>query len=88
MMHSSSDVNIAISNTLKTMGTYLNGERAYIFELNKNNTLDNTYEWCAEGVKKVQGSLQNISIVDFKRWIDKFKYDLPIIIEDLEGIKI
>ncbi|WP_462351084.1 sensor domain-containing diguanylate cyclase [Fusobacterium varium] len=87
MMHSSSDVNIAISNTLKTMGTYLNGERAYIFELNKNNTLDNTYEWCAEGVKKVQGSLQNISIVDFKRWIDKFKYDLPIIIEDLEGIK-
>ena len=36
MMHSSSDVNIAISNTLKTMGTYLNGERAYIFELNKN----------------------------------------------------
>lgn len=87
MMHSSSDVNVAINNTLKTMGSYLNGERVYIFELNKNNTLDNTYEWCAEGIKEVQNSLQNISIVDFKRWIDKFKYDLPIVIEELEDIK-
>lgn len=87
MMHSSPDVNIAINNTLKTMGSYLNGDRAYIFELNKNNTLDNTYEWCAEGIKEVKNLLQNISIVDFKRWIDKFKSELPIVIEELEDIK-
>ncbi|BBA51232.1 diguanylate cyclase [Fusobacterium varium] len=87
MMHSSSDISTAINNTLETMGNYLNGERAYIFELNKNNTLDNTYEWCAEGIMEAKNSLQNISLVDFKRWIDKFIYDLPIVIENLEDIK-
>ena len=47
----------------------------------------NAYEWCVKGRIEAKDSLQNISLVDFKRWIDKFMYDLPIIIENLEDIK-
>ena len=88
MMHSSSNINTAINNTLETMGSYLNGERAYIFELNKNNTFDNTYEWCAEGIKAVKNSLQNIPFNIFQRWIEKAKFNSSIIIENLEDIKL
>ena len=87
MMHSSSNVNIAIHNTLETMGNYLNGERVYIFELNKNNTFDNTYEWCAKGIKAVKNSLQNIPFNIFQRWVKKAKSNSSIIIENLEDIK-
>lgn len=87
MMHSSENVDISIFNTLKVMGEYLKGERTYIFELTDNNTLNNTYEWCADGVEEEKDTLQNVPIEDLSRWIKLFNKGSHIIIENLEDIK-
>lgn len=87
MMHSSVDIDISIVNTLKVMGEYLNSGRTYIFELTDNNTLNNTYEWCADEVKAEKELLQGVPIEDLTRWINTFNRGSNIIIENLEDIK-
>lgn len=87
IMHSSVDIDISIVNTLKVMGKYLNSGRTYIFELTDNNTLNNTYEWCADGVEAEKEMLQDVPIEDLTRWISVFNRGSNIIIEDLEEIK-
>lgn len=69
MMHSSFDIDVSITNTLEVMGEYLNGQRTYIFELAGDNTLNNTYEWCAEGVEREKEFLQEVPFEELKRWI-------------------
>lgn len=87
MMHSSVDIDISIVNTLKVMGEYLNSARTYIFELTDNNTLNNTYEWCADEVEAEKELLQGVPIEDLTRWISVFNRGSNIIIENLEDIK-
>lgn len=89
MMHSSVNIDVSITNTLEVMGEYLNGQRTYIFELAGDTILNNTYEWCAEGVEAKKETLQDLSIeyVIRWKWISIFNKGLPIIIENLEDIK-
>lgn len=87
MMHSSVDIDVSIFNTLKVMGEHLNSERTYIFELTDNNTLNNTYEWCTEGVEEEKEMLQDVPVEELKRWIEIFDKGLPIIIENVEELK-
>lgn len=87
MMHSSVDIDVSITNTLKVIGEYLKSERTYIFELTKRNTLNNTYEWCADGITEAKDSLQEVPIEEINRWIESFKQGLPVIIKNLEDIK-
>jgi len=87
MMHSSADIDVSIFNTLKVMGKYLNGERTYIFELSDNNTLNNTYEWCAEGVEAEKEMLQDVPVEDLARWISVFNRGSNIIIENVDELK-
>ena len=37
-------------------------DRAYIFEFSRSDQLNNTYEWCAPGVRPVIDMLQDVSI--------------------------
>lgn len=87
MMHSSFDIDVSITNTLEVMGEYLNGQRTYIFELAGDNTLNNTYEWCAEGVEREKEFLQEVPFEELKRWIEIFNQGLPVIMENIEDIK-
>lgn len=64
-----------IHDVLKTLGTYTDTDRVYIFEDNETRTLtSNTYEWCAEGVLPQKDDLQNFPydiIPSFKRMLDE-----------------
>lgn len=86
MMYSSVDTDVAINNTLEIMGKYLGGERTYIFHV-RGKVMDNTYEWCAEGVTREKDSLQNVPVMTIQRWIPFFYKDECVIIEDIEDIK-
>ncbi|MCM1496176.1 MAG: diguanylate cyclase [Bacteroides sp.] len=86
MMYSSVETDIAINNTLEILGKYLGGERTYIFHVH-GKSMDNTYEWCAEGVSREIDSLQNVPITIIERWIPFFNENECVIIEDVEKIK-
>lgn len=56
---------------LEELGAYYDGDRAYIFELDKERThASNTFEWCAEGISAELDNLQNICSASSTRcWI-------------------
>lgn len=68
------DINVALNCFLETIGRYYKSDRAYIFEFDlKRHTMDNTFEWCAEGIKTEKDRLQKISIEVIESWIKKFR---------------
>ncbi len=55
------DLKQAIDKLLEILCRYHNGNRGYIFECSADDAfLNNTYEWCAEGVSAEIDNLQNI----------------------------
>ena len=59
---------------LKEIGEFSGASRAYIFEFNSDGaSMDNTYEWCGDGVSAEKDNLQNIAIGTFPWWMDKIR---------------
>ncbi len=55
-----SDLNNAINSALADIGRLSGASRAYLFQFRKNgDILDNTYEWCNDGVTPEIQNLQN-----------------------------
>lgn len=77
----------SINIILEHIGKALNGERTYIFEKNKNGGDDNTYEWCAPGIKPEKENLQNVPPEVCANWYRRFEEGKSVIIDDLEDIK-
>lgn len=72
---------------LRHIGEALKSERVYVFEENKKDILDNTYEWCAEGVKPQRDNLQNVPKEDLEMWYQFFRKNENAVIKDLEVLK-
>lgn len=86
MMYSSVETDVAINNTLEILGKHLCAERTYIFRVHRN-LMDNTYEWCAEGISQEIESLQNVPVAIIDRWMPFFSRNECVIIQDIEQIK-
>jgi diguanylate cyclase (GGDEF)-like protein/PAS domain S-box-containing protein len=72
---------------LELMGKTLKVSRVYIFEHNhKKDTMDNTYEWVAPGIKAEKDGLQGISANDVAWWMKRLKANLVINYQDIEQI--
>lgn len=68
------DINVALNRFLETIGNYYRASRAYIFEFDlKKLTMDNTFEWCAEGATAEKDRLQNVQIEVIDSWMKKFR---------------
>lgn len=77
-----------ITHILDYMGRKLEADRTYIFEKNNAGNSDNTYEWCAEGVKPQKDKLQDIKTEGFlDLWYKEFESQRGIFIIDLEDYK-
>ncbi|MDO4710370.1 MAG: EAL domain-containing protein [Peptostreptococcaceae bacterium] len=77
----------AIEDILDFLGEKCSCGRVYIFEHNGNDTISNTYEWCAEGVSPQKDLLQNEPIATIRSWWQVFQNNDPVMIKDLEDIK-
>lgn len=67
----STELDNAINSALKDVGLFVNADRSYIFDYNhKNETINNLYEWCREGIEPQIDSLQHIPFSDVPRWIE------------------
>lgn len=63
----------AINELLNIVAVYYGGNRAYIFEINYDeNTISNTYEWCAAGTSEEISNLQNLPISAIDNWLAQF----------------
>lgn len=64
-----SDLNNAIDIALADAGQLSGANRAYLFQLRDNgNIVDNTHEWCDNGVQPEIQNLQNIPVSMFPWW--------------------
>ena len=56
------DIDHLIDRTLEKIGVAVNADRSYVFNIDSAaETLNNTHEWCSEGVEPQIDMLQNIS---------------------------
>ncbi|MBR9981555.1 MAG: PhnD/SsuA/transferrin family substrate-binding protein, partial [Desulfatitalea sp.] len=60
----------AVARTLATIGTFAGVDRAYIFRFSDDGCcMDNTHEWCAEGVAPQIDRLRNLPVADTMPWL-------------------
>lgn len=72
---------------LRCLGEELGCGRISVFELNHNETCDNTHEWCAENVLPEQEMLQSVPLSSFGSWPERMKRDECVWIRDLKEIR-
>lgn len=68
------DSEAAMQNIIRHIGQRCKADRCYFFRVNKiNETMDNEYEWCAEGIEPHQYKFRNIPITTFPGCSRKLK---------------
>lgn len=72
---------------LECLGKSLDGERSYIFEKNRQDGDDNTYEWVADGVTPEKDNLQNLSPEICRNWYGRFRENKCIVFENIEDMR-
>ena len=73
ILQSADDLSQAMNEAFSEIGKYVKVSRIHLFEKNANETaVNNTVEWCNEGVSSVKENLQNIPI-EFVPWFDMFE---------------
>lgn len=80
------DMGLAINRLLSIIASFHAADRAYIFEFKDDGiTMDNTYEWCNEGVTAQINILQNIEINVIDRWMTRFTESGEFYINSVEN---
>lgn len=76
-----------INLTLEKIGILCGAGRSYIFQIREDgNYIDNTHEWCAEGVEPQKDNLQNTPSNICPWWIEKLNKDGIIHITDVSSL--
>ncbi|GEM_PF-3254173 len=69
---STADLNSRITASLADIGQATDADRAYLFLFRENRTvIDNTHEWCKEGVAPQIQNLQNVPCKPYRWWLEK-----------------
>ncbi len=63
-----------IDQALKRIGEFAGADRSYVFQFYEDlEKMDNTYEWCDEGVEPQMDRLKGLSSDTFPWWMEKLK---------------
>lgn len=84
---STTDPDKSIENILYYIGKTFFCDRTYIFELEENNLISNTYEWCEKGVVPQKDMLQHETQDGIDWWMQLFQQNKVVVIENLEDIR-
>lgn len=78
------DIDTAINSLLKHIGNFYKAERAYTFEVSfETQIVNNTYEWCQDGVQPQIEYLQNVPLSSISRWMEAFDESGCIVISSV-----
>jgi PAS domain S-box-containing protein len=76
-----------LDESLALMGHVLDASRAYIFEMSyESAVMNNTFEWCAEGVEPQKDNLQRLPLNLFEWWIETLRKEDIISYAKIEDI--
>ena len=76
---SSEDCNPEINSVLEKMGEFCGVDRVYLFLLSDNRRqMNNTHEWCRDGIEPQREHLQNLELADFP-WLSKYLENLEVV---------
>jgi PAS domain S-box-containing protein len=77
----------AFEYALSRIGKFFEAGRAYIFEFSPDlETVSNTYEWCAPGVKSQQSIMQNLPCNSFPNWMALLQNNIEINVASVDSI--
>jgi signal transduction histidine kinase len=68
---SSENIDDKLNYMLREVGEYFGMDRAYIFLISDNDLIDNTHEWCREGIVETMQHLKGIPVSGFTWWLDE-----------------
>ena len=81
------DTDAAINDSLAYMGKLSKASRAYLFLFREGGTvMDNTHEWCAEGVSPQMDNLKNLPCDMFPWWMAKLRKGEAIHVKDVSRL--
>lgn len=82
---SGEDEDVAISNLLRIISGYFDGDRSYIVQIDeKRNVCTNTYEYAMNGVTAEKDNLQEVPMEMLDIWMDSFRKNGLYYIPDIE----
>lgn len=80
-------LNPVIDDILMIIGKYVQADRSYIFQFyDNNNLMDNTHEWCAEGIKPEIATLKGLPTSIFPWWMEKVRKNKIIHIPEVSKL--
>ncbi len=71
-------VDPAISDALAQIGSFLGCDRTYVMQVRNGDRVDNTHEWCAEGIEPMQAMLQDVPLDMISYWLPPFMRRDPV----------
>lgn len=78
------DIDGAVEHSLRDIGEITGADRAYLFLLRPDGRhIDNTHEWCRDGVSPQIDNLQNVPCEMFPWWVEKMRRDEAIHVGDV-----
>ncbi|MDD4987181.1 MAG: PAS domain S-box protein, partial [Dehalococcoidales bacterium] len=81
------DIDNAINASLEEMGRFSGADRVYIFLINEDqSTIDNTHEWCSEGISPQIDDQKKLPVESFPWWAGKLRSGELIHISDIAGM--
>lgn len=80
------DEHQALNETLAMLGTRLQADRVFIFEMH-GKLMSNTYEWCSPDSISRKKEMQSVPTNICRRWLENFIHNVPYIIKNAEECK-
>lgn len=76
------DIDTKVNDSLETIGRLVSADRSYVFDVNQDiKTIDNTYEWTADGVEPQIEDLQDIPFSALPWWMEQLENDETISVQ-------
>lgn len=81
------NVDDGVDDVLSYLGEKFGVSRVYIFEISDDRLyMNNTYEWCAEGIEPMIDRLQNMSIEEYNNYDKNFEKTGMMFCPDIEKL--
>ncbi|MGB5438792.1 MAG: EAL domain-containing protein [Gammaproteobacteria bacterium] len=81
------DLNTRLDNSLAEIGKLVGADRAYVFQFRDNGEfMDNTHEWCEEGVTPQIALLQGLQSETFDWFLEKVRQGEAFQISDVSAL--
>ena len=81
------DTDATIDFALERIGSLSGASRAYLFLFrDEEGKIDNTHEWCAEGVSRQLENLQGLPMASFPWWMSRIREGSSLTIHDVSAL--